>query len=458
MSRQLSEAFLNPQPMSTDIQTPTAHLTRAIIDYADTHPVITKEAIYNTQGTKILDKGASIHAGLYDRLMAHQLSRPLEDSLAVEGMVDGAAIRKGIEIVMGFEPFYVRLVRQPQQLDRLLGIIEGIPLPEAVALQLTIARDVRPSLYDHALRTAWTMAWLTDDPLRPQFDIGMAAAAGLLHDLGMLHLNPVLMDHKVELTRELRRELYSHPIVSTLLVERHHVYPQEVVRAVMEHHEYLNGSGYPRNLHGRQISLMGQQLALTDLVVAMISGHDDGGELRLSVLLRMNMHRYARSLIDRVLAALDPGQDPRSQTVVSLDTPGHVLQQVHEALQQWPRNFARFADITPVRREGMAVVTELVDELLRTLAEAGLTPGQLEQLGNPTEDPMLMKELSLLAREAVWQLRALSRQARRRWAAGKQGNYPKELQAWLTHADALNQLVNGTTQGQEPMYTRSTTH
>lgn len=456
MSRKPSEAALHPKPMSPESHTTTAHLTRAIIDYADSRPVIAKEAIYNTQGTKILDQGASIHAGLYDRLMAHQLSRPLEDSLAVEGMVDGPAIRKGIEMMIGFEPFYARLATRPHQVERLLGILEGIPLPEAVALQLTIARDVRPSLYDHALRTAWTMAWLADDPLRPQFDIGMAAAAGLLHDLGMLHLNPVLMDHKIELTRELRRELYSHPIVSTLLVERHHAYPQEVVRAVMEHHEYLNGSGYPRGLHGRQISPMGQQLALTDLVVAMISGHDDGGELRLSVLLRMNMHRYARPLISRVLGVLDPNQDPRSQSVIPLSAPTEVLQRVHRVLQHWPRNFARFPDITLARREGMAVVSELIDELLRTLAEAGLTPAQLEQLGNPTEDPMLMKELSLLAREAVWQLRALTRQARRRWAAGRQGSYPGELQSWLDSAEALNQQINGTAEGQEPVYTRAT--
>lgn len=456
MSRQPSQAVWLPKPMSPESPTTTAHLTRTIIDYADTRTVIAKEAIYNTQGTKILDQGASIHAGLYNRLMAHQLSRPLEDALTVEGMVDGAAIRKGIEVAMGFEPFYARLAIRPQQVDRLLGILESIPLPEAVALQLTIARDKRPSLYDHALRSAWIMAWLSDDPLRPQFDIGMAAAAGLMHDLGMLHLNPVLMDHKIELTRELRRELYSHPIVSTLLVERHHVYPQEVVRAVMEHHEYLNGSGYPRGLRGRQISPMGQQLALTDLVVAMISGHDDGGELRLSVLLRMNMHRYARPLINRILGVLDPAQDPRSESVLPLAAPVDVLQQVHRVLQDWPPPFAHSPDITPARREGMAVVSELINELLRNLAEAGLTPAQLEQLGNPTEDPMLMKELSLLAREAVWQLRALARQARQRWAADQHSSHPGELQAWLDSADALSQRINGTSEGQEPVYTRAT--
>lgn len=408
--------------MNETLPSPTAHLARAVIDCADTRPVTAREAIYNTQGMKVLDKGAAIHAGLYDRLMAHQLSRPLEDSLAIEGMVDGRAIRQGIEMLLAFEAFYARLVPESTKLDRLLDIIESIPLPQAIALQLTIAREARPALYEHALRSAWLMAWMADAPLRPKFDIAMAAAAGLLHDLGMLHLNPVLTQPKIELTREQRRELYSHPIVSRLLVERHHVYPQEVVRAVMEHHEYLNGSGYPRGLRGRQISLMGQQLALADLVVAMISGHDDGGELRLSVLLRMNMHRYARPLIQRVLA---------------------VLQDAHRVLQQWPRGGPSFTDLTPARQEGLVAVSGLIDELLRTLAEAGATPEQLAHLDAVDADPLLHKELSLLAREAVWQLRAISRQARRRWAAGRQGQYPDALQTWLDQVEALHQRVHG---------------
>ena len=78
--------------MNETLPSPTAHLARAVIECADTRPVTAREAIYNTQGMKVLDKGSAIHAGLYDRLMAHQLSRPLEDSLAIEGMVDGRTI------------------------------------------------------------------------------------------------------------------------------------------------------------------------------------------------------------------------------------------------------------------------------------------------------------------------------------------------------------------------------
>ena len=431
--------------MTAETAATSAHLARAVIDYAGQKAVFTKEAIYNDAGIKILDKGAAIHDGLYDRLMAHKLTRPLEESLAVEGMVDGASIRQSIETLLAFEPFYARLVPNPQQTERLLKAIAGIPLPESVALQLSILRDVRPSLYDLALRSAWVMAWLADEPLKPLFDTSMAAAAGLLHDLGMLHLNPVLMNNKIELTREQRRELYSHPIISTVLIERQHVYTKEVVRGVMEHHEFLNGSGYPRGLQAHQISLMGQQLAMTDLVVAMMSGAHEGGELRLGVLLRMNVHRYAKLLINRALDVLDPRQDPRSDTITPLEDPIEVLETVYDTLQRWPRNVDGFVLITPERKENMAQVTRQVDQMIRNLAEAGLTPAQLDQLGDSTSDTLLSRELSLLAREAVWQLRALARQARRRWGAGNLENYPIELDTWINKTKALSLRVNGRT-------------
>ena len=434
--------------MQNNININNSHLTRAIVELGELRPVVAKQAIFNNQGIKILDQGAAIHAGLYERLTAHNLSRPIEESVTADGLVDGRALRDGIIRVLETEPFYARMAPSDGERLRLLDIIEKIPLPEPVAFQLTLARETRSQLFDNALRAAWTMAWLASEAMETQFDTGMAAAAGLLHDLGMLHLNPVLMNHRAKLTRELRRELYSHPIVSHVLIERHHVYPKAMLDGVLQHHEYRNGSGYPRHLKDNQISTIGLRLAITDLLVAMISAHDDGGELRLGVLLRMNMHRYAKDLIDRMLALLQPGQDPRSGSIASSSDLAALLAQAHGILQACPRDASRFAGITPARREAWATLCGQVEELGRSLAEAGLTPSQLEQLGSAAlEDPMVQRELTLLSREAAWQLHALARQARRRWGAGRDGVFPQEILDWTAHVEQFDQAVRGGPQG-----------
>lgn len=424
------------------------HFTRAITELGDKRAVVAKQAIFNAQGVKIVEKGTAINASLYERLNAHKLPQPLQEALSTEGVVTGRSLRLDTELLLEQEPFYARMASTPMERAKRLDVIEKLPLPDPMAFQLTLARDVRPSIYQHSLRAVWTMIWLATHPLGKRFELTEAAAVGLLHDIGMLHLDPALLDPKAELTRAQRRQLYSHPIISMMLMERHHEYPKEVVRAVLEHHECLNASGYPRNLSGAQISPLGRCMALTEVITAMISGEDNGGELRLAVLLRMNLHRYEPALIDRVMGLLMPDLDPLSQAVVPTLDPVRRLIEIDEAVATWPRDFDQFEGITPERKASLGIVNDQVAQFRRTLAEAGLVPAQLEQLGDVAQDPMIARELSLLAQEAAWQLRALSRQARRRWRSGSEAQYPQALEQWMSRCEALAQTLLGVAAGE----------
>ena len=103
-------------------------------------------------------------------------------------------------------------------------------------------------------------------------DVRDAAAAGLLHDLGMLHIAPDLLDSEERLSGDELRPVYVHPLTSSMLVDRFADYSKEVVRAIVEHHERLDGSGYPRGLAGDAISPLGRVLALAEVVTAMFDG------------------------------------------------------------------------------------------------------------------------------------------------------------------------------------------
>lgn len=439
---------MTAQDTTAEPQVEAEHFTRAITELGDKRAVVAKEAIFNAQGVKIVEKGTAINASLYERLNAHKLPKPLEDALSTEGVVTGRSLRMDVELLLEQEPFYARMTTTPIERAKRLDVIEKLPLPDPMAFQLTLARDVRPSVYQHSLRAMWTMAWLASSPMGMRFELAEAAAVGLLHDIGMLHLDPVLLNPKAELTRAQRRQLYSHPILSMMLMERHHEYPKEVVRAVLEHHECLNASGYPRNLSGPQISPLGRCMAVTEVVTAMISGERDGGELRLAVLLRMNMHRYDPALIARIMALLHPELDPGSNAVEPMPDPAKRLIEVDAVVADWPRDCSGFDQLTPERKANMAIVGDQVSQLRRTLAEAGLAPAQLEQLGDAVQDPMLARELSLLVREAAWQLRTLARQARRRWRAGATGSYPVELQVWMDRCEGFAQALLGVAPGE----------
>lgn len=416
------------------------HFTRAVVELGERQSVVASCAIFNENGVKIIDQGVPINLRLYDRLMQHRLSAPIEDCVSSSNSVTAKDLGLAARKILNEIAFFQRMAADEKTRELLLGAIETLPLPSPIAFQLTIARDGRPEVYLQLIRTALIAAWLSKTPLLSRFDLNMAAASGLLHDIGMLHVDPLLLQPEQCLNRDQQRQLYAHPLVSTALVERHHQYPKEVVRAVREHHECLDGSGYPRHLAGDAISPLGKLLSLSKLVAAMLAPGRAAPELRLSILLRMNSHKYDRDLVLQVLGALQT--DIVASAVEGLEDPVRRLLDIDAVLSQWPAELA--ADASSARREELTLMASQIAQIKRMLANVGAAPDQLAQLGNEALDEDLLQEISLLAREASWQLRTLARQIRHRWQAKPGESHPASLQLWLDAADALVSLIEGT--------------
>jgi HD-GYP domain-containing protein (c-di-GMP phosphodiesterase class II) len=416
-----------------------SHFTEAVTQLGEQRDVVAATAIFNTQGIKVVDKGVSINKALYQRLMQHKLSAPLEDSVVSADAVNGETLKQTAMSIMEDVPFFGRLAPDPATRKLLLNVIETVPLPEAMAFQLTVARDVRPEVYLNLVRTALVSVWLAKSraTLLSRFDLGMAAAAGLLHDIGMLHVDPVLQQGSSRLNREQRRQLYSHPLVSTTLVERHHQYPREVIRAVSEHQEYLDGSGYPRNLVGDAISPLGRLVSLAQVVAAMFAPTRNAPEMQLSVLLRMNTHRYDPTMSMQILSLVQPQLDVLSAAIELLDDPVQLLGEIDAILARMPLDLEKDPAMNPNRRQALATVAGHASKLRRSLAGVGAVPDQLAQLGESANDEAVRTELTLLTREASWQLRTLGREARRRWRETPDEAYPALLRQWLDDVDAL---------------------
>ena len=419
------------------------HFAKAVAELGETHDVISSQAIFNAHGVKIVDKGVAINLRLYERLMEHKLSAPLEDSVTSDSCVSGETLRQSADVIMRDTPFFGRMASDDKARKLLLNVVETVPLPDAVALQLTVAHDLRPEIYLHLVRTALTAAWLAKTAAVLRFDIGMAAAGGLLHDVGMLHVDPLLLQPERRLNREQRRQLYSHPLLSTALVERHHQYSGEVVRAVGEHHECLDGSGYPRNLTGDAISTLGRILSLSQAVAAMFAPGRSAPELRLSVLLRMTIGRYDSAMATQVMVLLRPELDVMSAEIRLLQDPITSLRDIDALLCQWPLAMPDASALAPARRQALDLVAGRATQMRRVLAGVGAVPEQLDQLGSAALDDNLQTELTLMTQEAIWQLRTLAREARRRWRAQAGEEFPPVFATWLDRVDNLVAEVSG---------------
>jgi HD-GYP domain-containing protein (c-di-GMP phosphodiesterase class II) len=250
-----------------------------VAEHGRRRPVTVSRAIFNTQGVKVIDAGVAVDERVYERLMQHQLAAPLEQSVGTAPAVDGAVLKQHAAELVARQPLFARMASATAaSRERMLSAVESVPLPPPIGFQLTLMHELHPAQFRRSVACALVAVWLGDAPQTPRHDLAMLAAAALLRDLGMLHVDPVLMRRELPLQREHRRQLYAHPLVSAMLIERHRQYPQEVVRAVLEHHEALDGSGYPRSLDAATISPWGRIVALAELVSAQADAAGDGLE------------------------------------------------------------------------------------------------------------------------------------------------------------------------------------
>ena len=92
------------------------------------------------------------------------------------------------------------------------------------------------------------------------------AIAGLFHDLGMHSLPDSLQDKREEAMRPEEKAAYQkHPAASLDIVKaRRLVVPDSVLKAIAQHHERFNGSGFPEQLSYRRFSPEAQILAMAD--------------------------------------------------------------------------------------------------------------------------------------------------------------------------------------------------
>jgi putative nucleotidyltransferase with HDIG domain len=92
--------------------------------------------------------------------------------------------------------------------------------------------------------------------------------AGTLHDLGKVAIPTEILVKPGKLTVQEFSIIKTHPKTGYEILQPLE-FPGETTQIVLQHHERLNGSGYPRGLSGREILLEARILGVADVVEAM---------------------------------------------------------------------------------------------------------------------------------------------------------------------------------------------
>jgi PAS domain S-box-containing protein/putative nucleotidyltransferase with HDIG domain len=94
--------------------------------------------------------------------------------------------------------------------------------------------------------------------------------AGLIHDIGKINVPAEILNKSGRISDTEFNIIKIHPQAGYNLL-REIEFPWPVAQIVLQHHERLDGSGYPQGLRGEEIMLEARILAVADVVEAMAS-------------------------------------------------------------------------------------------------------------------------------------------------------------------------------------------
>jgi HD-GYP domain-containing protein (c-di-GMP phosphodiesterase class II) len=227
-------------------------------------------------GARILALADAVEAILQETPGMVGRQQALEAFLATDHPVFDPALLARLKPMIDDYPFLRRLFSN--ELDEWLtgcisypGHLSSWGLLETARVLGKIPDRLMPKYRDgHSEAVARLAVSMAQAIGTPPEQLGELALAGLLNDIGLMGVPVPILLKPGPLTHDER-----------VAVENHSRYSEEILKHisgfhhiagwVSEHHERLNGSGYPSQLKGNAISVAGRILGLADVLQAMTS-------------------------------------------------------------------------------------------------------------------------------------------------------------------------------------------
>ena len=104
--------------------------------------------------------------------------------------------------------------------------------------------------------------------LKPN-ELSSLALGAILHDIGKLQLPLGILNKKDKLTEDEFEEIKKHSINGEILLKNAGITDEIVLNIVLQHHERIDGNGYPKGITGENISIYAKIVSVCDVFTAL---------------------------------------------------------------------------------------------------------------------------------------------------------------------------------------------
>ncbi len=199
-----------------------------------------------------------------------------------EGKINCDSSGKAISLIATIKDITERKLAQQKELDN-AKLIHKMMLETIQVLSATIEkRD--PYVTGHQQRVAdLSMAIAEKMGLKVSVVEGIKLGA-LIHDIGKIYIPAEILSRPGKLT-DIEFELIKTHAQVGLDIIKNVKFTQPIAKMILQHHERLDGSGYPNGLKEKEIILEAKIIAVADVVEAMASHRPYRASLGINIAL-----------------------------------------------------------------------------------------------------------------------------------------------------------------------------
>lgn len=389
-----------------------------VVALSEKNRIEASDDIYAANGMKLLAKGTPISAEVQDRLIKHKLKKPLETSLSVADAVSAKDLLALAQRVLDSNAKVLPIFQLGDHSAKALDLLGRLSINDPMSLILSMLDRTGQDELLHCVECALVALVLGIELELSDERLIQLAAGALLHDIGEMYINPEYLRSNTSLKPSEWRHVASHPLVSKMLVDEVGQFPPLVGQIVLEHHERLDGSGYPRRASGEQLSLEGLIVGVADTVCAVFRSY--GRPLaRAEIAMRILPGQFPSQVTQIVTQALRQAQPSAAADSGGLPAVESISETMHRLLKQLAKVLIALDDL----QEDPAIIAykpallmaqhagQRISLIQRAFSSTGLDSlprvEALDVLAAGDHD--LQFEIIVAVEEIGWRLRELSR-------------------------------------------------
>lgn len=384
--------------------------------------VVAATNILNSQGMLLVKKGQTLSAAAVTRIVQVKLLRPLEACIDIADSLTAEKLMSLFEESLkddDAKTIFAANVRE--EITEFSRTFFQYPL---LAQKLTVLWLQMPREFHLSITITWTSLVAAQRMRLTKDERLHLFIAALVHDIGMLHIPREITAKTGSLTQAEWRAIKSHPVIGHKILEQEKHLAPSVTRAVLEHHEMADGTGYPAGKFGFELSVISQLIGMLDSAFAILLNKlapKKLGTRFIAPVLQINSSSYRADVFNVVVAGLHEFKHkalpmvPREQCrafIDSLVAEAEMLSGYRMSIFAIAAMIASSANNKCRQIQAVQTLSQQLEVVLRSsgILDQSYFVSLAQELENFTpESESHMEEAYLMLQELRWQFSKLTR-------------------------------------------------